>query len=132
MKALHFSFDTQSDTEKHKGLPVTPFMDRDKVAKPSSQTNFIRFVLLPLFTELTKLFPRLEVQYCTAVDGSNHEFVGFRGGQISHNVNFDNPKRNSFLTWRLVATFSTMETSNLKVSQNLPLLICVILNIIIV
>lgn len=53
----------QSDTEKLKGLPVTPFMDRDKVSKPSSQTNFIRFVLLPLFTELTKLFPCLEVKY---------------------------------------------------------------------
>lgn len=52
----------QSDTEKLKGLPVTPFMDRDKVSKPSSQTNFIRFVLLPLFTELTKLFPCLEVR----------------------------------------------------------------------
>lgn len=37
-------------------------MDRDKVSKPSSQTNFIRFVLLPLFSELTKLFPCLEVR----------------------------------------------------------------------
>ncbi|XP_042372960.1 high affinity cGMP-specific 3',5'-cyclic phosphodiesterase 9A-like, partial [Plectropomus leopardus] len=53
-------FFNQSDTEKLKGLPVTPFMDRDKVSKPSSQTKFIRFVLLPLFTELTKLFPCLE------------------------------------------------------------------------
>ncbi|KAM8904992.1 high affinity cGMP-specific 3',5'-cyclic phosphodiesterase 9A-like isoform 2-T2 [Spinachia spinachia] len=50
----------QSDTEKLRGLPVTPFMDRDKVSKPSSQTGFIRFVLLPLFTELTALFPRLQ------------------------------------------------------------------------
>ncbi|XP_072305287.1 high affinity cGMP-specific 3',5'-cyclic phosphodiesterase 9A-like isoform X2 [Eucyclogobius newberryi] len=53
-------FFNQSDTEKLRGLPVTPFMDRDKVSKPSSQTNFIKFVLLPLFTELTKLFPCLE------------------------------------------------------------------------
>lgn len=58
-----FCFDVKSDTEKLKGLPVTPFMDRDKVSKPSSQTNFIRFVLLPLFSELTKLFPCLEVKY---------------------------------------------------------------------
>lgn len=36
-------------------------MDRDKVSKPSCQTSFIRFVLLPLFTELIKLFPCLEV-----------------------------------------------------------------------
>ncbi|XP_061897952.1 high affinity cGMP-specific 3',5'-cyclic phosphodiesterase 9A-like isoform X1 [Entelurus aequoreus] len=53
-------FFNQSDTEKLKGLPVTPFMDRDKVSKPTSQTSFIRFVLLPLFSELTKLFPCLE------------------------------------------------------------------------
>ncbi|XP_069020314.1 high affinity cGMP-specific 3',5'-cyclic phosphodiesterase 9A-like isoform X1 [Embiotoca jacksoni] len=53
-------FFNQSDTEKLKGLPVTPFMDRDKVCRPSSQTNFIRFVLLPLVTELTEMFPCLE------------------------------------------------------------------------
>lgn len=57
----------QSDTEKLQGLPVTPFMDRDKVSKPSSQTNFIRFVLLPLFSELTKLFPCLEVRSVTTL-----------------------------------------------------------------
>ncbi|XP_044072605.1 high affinity cGMP-specific 3',5'-cyclic phosphodiesterase 9A isoform X1 [Siniperca chuatsi] len=51
---------TQSDMEKLEGLPVTPFMDRDKVTKPSSQTGFIRFVLLPLFIELANLFPCLE------------------------------------------------------------------------
>uniref|UniRef100_A0A8C6UI93 High affinity cGMP-specific 3',5'-cyclic phosphodiesterase 9A n=1 Tax=Neogobius melanostomus TaxID=47308 RepID=A0A8C6UI93_9GOBI len=53
-------FFNQSDSEKLRGLPVTPFMDRDKVSKPSSQTNFIGFVLVPLFTEITKLFPCLE------------------------------------------------------------------------
>uniref|UniRef100_A0A3P8VHD6 Phosphodiesterase n=1 Tax=Cynoglossus semilaevis TaxID=244447 RepID=A0A3P8VHD6_CYNSE len=55
-------FFNQSDMEKVNGLPVTPFMDRDKVSKPSSQTGFISFLLLPLFTELTKLFPCLEVR----------------------------------------------------------------------
>ncbi|TRY84858.1 hypothetical protein DNTS_002293, partial [Danionella cerebrum] len=49
-----------SDMEKLEGLPVTPFMDRDKVTKPSSQTGFIRFVLFPLFIELANLFPSLE------------------------------------------------------------------------
>uniref|UniRef100_A0A3P8SER8 PDEase domain-containing protein n=1 Tax=Amphiprion percula TaxID=161767 RepID=A0A3P8SER8_AMPPE len=63
-------FFNQSDTEKLKGLPVTPFMDRDKVSKPSSQTNFIQFVLLPLFTELTKLFPCLEQHILEPVRGA--------------------------------------------------------------
>uniref|UniRef100_A0A8C8BVD0 Phosphodiesterase n=1 Tax=Oncorhynchus tshawytscha TaxID=74940 RepID=A0A8C8BVD0_ONCTS len=53
-------FYNQSDKEKLEGLPVTPFMDRDKVTKPSSQTGFIGFVLLPLFIELANLFPCLE------------------------------------------------------------------------
>ncbi|XP_028664141.1 high affinity cGMP-specific 3',5'-cyclic phosphodiesterase 9A [Erpetoichthys calabaricus] len=53
-------FFNQSDLEKLEGLPVSPFMDRDKVTKPSSQTGFIRFVLLPLFIELASLFPDLE------------------------------------------------------------------------
>uniref|UniRef100_A0A672H3M4 High affinity cGMP-specific 3',5'-cyclic phosphodiesterase 9A n=1 Tax=Salarias fasciatus TaxID=181472 RepID=A0A672H3M4_SALFA len=55
-------FFNQSDMEKLEGLPVTPFMDRDKVSKPSSQTGFIRFVLLPLFIELANLFPCLEME----------------------------------------------------------------------
>ncbi|KAK1797916.1 hypothetical protein P4O66_007963, partial [Electrophorus voltai] len=49
-----------SDMEKL-GLPVTPFMDRHKVTKPSSQTAFICFVLFPRFIELTNLFPCLEI-----------------------------------------------------------------------
>ncbi|XP_047368881.1 uncharacterized protein LOC124956738 isoform X2 [Vespa velutina] len=53
-------FFKQSDAEKLEGLPVTPFMDRDKVTKPSSQCSFIGLVLLPLFEALGELFPELE------------------------------------------------------------------------
>ncbi|XP_059489350.1 high affinity cGMP-specific 3',5'-cyclic phosphodiesterase 9A [Neocloeon triangulifer] len=52
-------FFTQSDKEKLEGLPVTPFMDRDKVTKPSSQCSFIGLVLLPLFEALANLLPEL-------------------------------------------------------------------------
>lgn len=55
----------QSDVEKLEGLPVAPFMDREKVSKPSSQVGFIRFVLLPLFESLGQLFPQLEVSILT-------------------------------------------------------------------
>lgn len=54
-------FFKQSDAEKLEGLPVTPFMDRDKVTKPSSQVSFIGLVLLPLFEALGELFPELQV-----------------------------------------------------------------------
>eukprot|EP00795_Rhopilema_esculentum_P006950 gene6950-12571_t len=47
----------QSDVEKLEGLPVLPFMDRDKVTKPSAQIGFIKFVLIPLFESITELIP---------------------------------------------------------------------------
>ncbi|XP_044579687.1 uncharacterized protein LOC123261890 [Cotesia glomerata] len=53
-------FFKQSDAEKLEGLPVTPFMDREKVTKPSSQCSFIGLVLLPLFEVLGELFPELQ------------------------------------------------------------------------
>lgn len=54
-------FFKQSDAEKLEGLPVTPFMDREKITKPSSQCSFIGFVLLPLFEALGELFIELQV-----------------------------------------------------------------------
>uniref|UniRef100_A0A8D2CW87 Phosphodiesterase n=1 Tax=Sciurus vulgaris TaxID=55149 RepID=A0A8D2CW87_SCIVU len=47
----------QSDREKAEGLPVAPFMDRDTVTKATAQTGFIKFVLIPMFETVTKLFP---------------------------------------------------------------------------
>lgn len=55
-------FFEQSDREKMEGLPVTPFMDRDKITKPSSQCSFIGFVLLPLFESIGRLYPELDVR----------------------------------------------------------------------
>ncbi|TKC46022.1 hypothetical protein EI555_012564 [Monodon monoceros] len=50
----------QSDREKSEGLPVAPFMDRDKVTKATAQTGFISFVLIPMFETVAKLFPAVE------------------------------------------------------------------------
>ncbi|XP_019384538.1 PREDICTED: high affinity cGMP-specific 3',5'-cyclic phosphodiesterase 9A [Crocodylus porosus] len=50
----------QSDREKSEGLPVAPFMDRDKVTKPTAQIGFLKFVLIPMFEIVTKLFPEVE------------------------------------------------------------------------
>ncbi|XP_031788903.1 uncharacterized protein LOC100116395 isoform X3 [Nasonia vitripennis] len=60
LDSLLQEFFKQSDAEKLEGLPVTPFMDRDKVTKPSSQCSFIGLVLLPLFEILGELFPELQ------------------------------------------------------------------------
>lgn len=53
-------FFAQSAAEKQEGLPVTPFMDPDKVSKPSSQVRFIGLVLLPLFEALGEHMPELQ------------------------------------------------------------------------
>ena len=45
----------QSDREKSEGLPVAPFMDREKVTKSASQIGFIKFVLVPLFEATSKV-----------------------------------------------------------------------------
>ncbi|KAK7083946.1 High affinity cAMP-specific and IBMX-insensitive 3',5'-cyclic phosphodiesterase 9A, partial [Halocaridina rubra] len=60
LECLMQEFFNQSDLEKLEGLPVSPFMDREKVTKPSSQCSFIGFVLLPLFEALGKVLPELE------------------------------------------------------------------------
>lgn len=45
----------QSDREKEQGLPVAPFMDREKVTKPTAQIGFIKFVLVPMFETVAKV-----------------------------------------------------------------------------
>ncbi|XP_037831865.1 high affinity cGMP-specific 3',5'-cyclic phosphodiesterase 9A isoform X2 [Kryptolebias marmoratus] len=45
----------QSDREKAEGLPVAPFMDREKVTKPSAQVDFITFILIPMFEAVVKI-----------------------------------------------------------------------------
>ncbi|XP_018432343.1 PREDICTED: high affinity cGMP-specific 3',5'-cyclic phosphodiesterase 9A [Nanorana parkeri] len=63
----------QSDREKLEGLPVTPFMDRDTVTKPKAQIGFIKFVLLPLFETVMKLFPQIEeAMVCPLQEARDH------------------------------------------------------------
>lgn len=59
LERLLQEFFAQSAAEKLEGLPVTPFMDPDKVSKPGSQVRFIGLVLLPLFEALGALLPEL-------------------------------------------------------------------------
>ncbi|KAK3740955.1 hypothetical protein QZH41_017795 [Actinostola sp. cb2023] len=68
-------FFIQSDVEKMEGLPVAPFMDRDKVTKPSAQIGFIKFVLIPLFEALGELFPILEDQLISPVRKALNYYV---------------------------------------------------------
>lgn len=52
-------FFAQSAAEKLEGLPVTPFMDPDKVSRTGSQVRFIGLVLLPLFETLGAVLTEL-------------------------------------------------------------------------
>jgi len=58
--ALLEEFFAQSDLEKAQGLPVAPFMDRDKVTKSGAQIGFIGFVMIPLFETVAKVLPEID------------------------------------------------------------------------
>lgn len=48
---------------------MAPFMDRDKVTKPTAQIGFLKFVLIPMFETVTKVShprPEAEVGICKA------------------------------------------------------------------
>merc|ERR1719386_226180 len=52
-------FFAQGDQEKQLRIPVQMLNDRDKVNVPNSQLGFIEFVVMPLVTAQTTLFPTL-------------------------------------------------------------------------
>ncbi|KAL0985555.1 hypothetical protein UPYG_G00158550 [Umbra pygmaea] len=64
----------QSDREKVEGLPVAPFMDREKVTKPTAQIGFIKFVLIPMFEAVMKLFPQIEDVMVQPLRGSRERY----------------------------------------------------------
>ncbi len=45
----------QCDRERSEGLPVAPFMDRDKVTKATAQIGFIKYILIPIFESISKV-----------------------------------------------------------------------------
>jgi len=54
-------FFAQSSLEKEKGLPVAPHMDPTKTTTATGQIGFITYLCLPLFNEITRLFPSMKV-----------------------------------------------------------------------
>ncbi|KAJ2999075.1 High affinity cAMP-specific and IBMX-insensitive 3',5'-cyclic phosphodiesterase 9A [Globomyces sp. JEL0801] len=67
-------FFAQSDREKEEKLPTAPFMDRNKVTKPSAQG----FVLLPLFEDTSKLLPGLKPLICN-IQQSKQFYLNYIG-----------------------------------------------------
>ncbi|KAJ1339369.1 hypothetical protein BSLG_006023 [Batrachochytrium salamandrivorans] len=49
-----------SDREKADGLPNAPFMDREKVTKPSAQIGFIAYVMIPMYELVGKVLPNMD------------------------------------------------------------------------
>lgn len=83
----------QSDREKDEGLPITPFMDRDKVTKSSAQIGFIRFVLLPLFESMCRLFPQLEEPMVNTLKSSLEHYEGIKAEEEKSAKNRQQDKR---------------------------------------
>ncbi|KAL4228897.1 High affinity cAMP-specific and IBMX-insensitive 3' [Mactra antiquata] len=68
----------QSDREKMEGLPVAPFMDRDKVTKPTAQIGFIKFVLIPMFETVSKLFPKIDATMVEPLRTARDRYEGMK------------------------------------------------------
>ncbi|XP_056278561.1 high affinity cGMP-specific 3',5'-cyclic phosphodiesterase 9A isoform X3 [Pseudoliparis swirei] len=86
----------QSDREKTEGLPVAPFMDREKVTKPTAQIGFIKFVLIPMFEAVMKLFPQIEEAMVQPLRESRNRYEELK--QIDDAMNEVQKKKNETLT----------------------------------
>jgi len=53
-------FFMQHDKELVEGLPVSSFMDRKKVKKSITQSNFIAYVMIPIFEAMAKVLPNMD------------------------------------------------------------------------
>jgi len=51
----------QGDLEKRKGLPVSPYMDRESSSAARFQVALIDYCINPVFVALTRLFPEMQV-----------------------------------------------------------------------
>lgn len=47
-------FYRQGDDERKAGLPISPFMDRQKANVPKAQTGFIDFLVMPMYEAWVK------------------------------------------------------------------------------
>eukprot|EP00064_Thunnus_orientalis_P020212 superscaffoldBa00005436_g20344 len=86
----------QSDREKSEGLPVAPFMDREKVTKPTAQIGFIKFVLIPMFETVMKLFPQIEEAMVAPLRDSRDRYEELK--QIDDAMNEVQKKKTENLT----------------------------------
>ncbi|XP_056145122.1 high affinity cGMP-specific 3',5'-cyclic phosphodiesterase 9A isoform X3 [Lampris incognitus] len=86
----------QSDREKAEGLPVAPFMDREKVTKPTAQIGFIKFVLIPMFETVMKLFPQIEEMMVQPLRDSRDRYEELK--QIDDAMNEVQKKKSENLT----------------------------------
>ena len=51
---------TQGDEEKSRGMPVSPFMDRDSPDTPKNQIGFFEFIVLPFWQTAAVLADKLD------------------------------------------------------------------------
>jgi hypothetical protein len=81
---LEAEFFAQGDEEKHRGLPVSFLMDREKPGASKSQVGFFDFVVLPLFQALARAAPAASDALHTVTDNYQRwnalETTGVAGG----------------------------------------------------
>jgi len=72
--ALMREYFAQSELEKQSSLPVTPFMDKEKVIISQTQINFINTFLLPTFKLLHKVLPEMQT-YIDTINTNKEEWA---------------------------------------------------------
>ncbi|CAH8454446.1 unnamed protein product [Heterobilharzia americana] len=77
--------------EKMEGLPVAPFMDREKVTKPSAQIGFIKFVLIPMFQTVANVYPIIDELMVTQLKSAleRYEKMQAEDGEKKRNPNLN-------------------------------------------
>jgi hypothetical protein len=61
-------FFSQGDLEREANLPISPLCDRENTNLATSQRDFIRFVVLPSYKVLGRLFPKIAAEIVPKAD----------------------------------------------------------------
>jgi len=78
-------FFAQGDLEKEKGIPVSPFMDREKPALPKMQINFIDYLVAPLFGSIREVLPSVAI-VCSRLDENHNTWKSILESDDNNNV----------------------------------------------
>ena len=116
-KLVMEEFFAQSSLERQLNLPVTPFMDKEKIIITKEQINFIEKLCLPLYTQLAQVFPEIET-CCHQLESNRNSW------QDRLRLFFSSPEELKKLSNKSIWEREQLKTkgANLSVSSTLSML----------